>query len=271
MADPNQIIPEFTVSTSRDTPRDDSSQYFNLDNFRNQNLLRSCKFALRMEKHPSILTNYYPNSDLREFTFLCDSIEFPGRSLITTDFNIPGRQKIRTPYKREFNEITLTFYHNTKIPIYKYFTQWLDEVSPNTASNRYFDSIVTNLMLFQFYDTATTSIISGGFGSSRDHVKYPEMMVPIYSAYPVTVSSLPSNWADDGFHKITATFFYERAGNVGSASTLAKGADSLTDLLFGARALDDYLRGEAANELDARARQDFRDNLTPPQPFNFPD
>ena len=269
MADPNEILPEFTVSTTRDAPTFFQSNYFDLDNFRNQNLLRSCKFALRMDRHPGILSDY-SNSDLKQFTFLCDSIEFPGRSLTTTDFNIPGRQKIRTPYKREFNEITMTFYHNTKFPIYQYFTNWLDEISPNTTSNRYFDSIVTNLMLFQFYDTAANTPLSGGFGGSRDHVKYPEMMIPIYDAYPVTVSSLPSNWADDGFHKITATFFYEYTGStLGSSSRFAR-SGSLADLLLGTRALDDYLRGEAADELGSQARTDFFNNLEPPK-INFGD
>ena len=268
MADPNEILPEFTVTATRDTPTVSFiDNYFDLDNFRNRNLLRSCKFALRMDRHPTVLGDY-SNSDLRQFTFLCDSIEFPGRSLATTDFNIPGRQKIRTPYKRDFNEVTMTFYHDTKFPMYKYFTEWMDEISPNSTENRYFDSIVSNVMLFQFYDTSTSSPIAGAFGASRGHVKYPEMMVPLYNAYPVTVASLPSNWADDGFHKITVTFFYEYTATTGGSSRRAR-SDSLLDLLTGVQSLDDYLKTEAITAGN-QAKSNFLSSLEPPK-INFPD
>jgi len=207
MAEPNQIIPdnfdppEVVVTAFRD-------EYYVINEFMNHNLLRSCKFAIRLDRHPNILQNFYKASNLRQFSLLCDSIEFPGRSILTTDFNIPGKQKIRTPYKREFNEITLTFYHNTKFPMYEYFTTWEDEISSNSSRTRYFSDIVTDINLFQFYDT-TSSTFLPELGGSGTHVKYPQMKVTLLNAYPVSVASLPSNWADDGYHKITATFFYE--------------------------------------------------------------
>jgi len=221
MADPNDIIPEIVVTATN------TFNYFDIDNFRNQNLLRSCKFALRMVRHPKILSNYR-GTDLRNFTMLCDSLEFPGRSILTTDFNIPGRQKIRTPYKREFNEVTLTFYHNTKFPIYEYFTAWLDYISLNSSQTRYFDDIVTDIDIFQFYDTTTKfPSLLGNLGGGADHVKYPQMGVKLLSAYPVTLSSLPSNWADDGFHKISATFFYEETEDSSIRSDFRTDLDSL--------------------------------------------
>jgi hypothetical protein len=36
------------------------------------------------------------------------------------------------------------------------------------------------------------------------------MEVSLLNAYPLNFASMPSNWADDGFQKMTATFFYER-------------------------------------------------------------
>jgi hypothetical protein len=208
MAEPKDLIPsDFdpngpTVTTFR-------SNYYDTNYFINQNLLRSCKFAIRIDRHPNALFDYR-GANLRHFTMLCDSVEFPGRSILTTDFNIPGKQKIRTPYKREFNEITLTFYHNTKFPMYEYFMAWLDEISFDSSRTRYFNDIVTNINIFQFYDTTSAASILNGLGGNGDHVKYPQMKVTLLNAYPVSAASLPSNWADDGFHKITATFFYEQ-------------------------------------------------------------
>jgi hypothetical protein len=36
------------------------------------------------------------------------------------------------------------------------------------------------------------------------------MTVKLLNAYPLNFASMPSNWADDGFQKMTVTFFYER-------------------------------------------------------------
>jgi hypothetical protein len=219
MANPNDLIPaDFdptgpTVTTFRENTRE--IIFYDINNFMNQNLLRSCKFAIRINRHPNVLSDYRGN-ELRQFTMLCDAVEFPGRSILTTDFNIPGRQKIRTPYKREFNEITLSFYHNTKFPIYEYFTSWVDSISFDSARTRYFNDIVTDISIFQFYDTTSSatsllSVLGGARGA--DHVKYPQMTVKLLNAYPVSLASLPSNWADDGYHKISATFFYEETEN----------------------------------------------------------
>ena len=34
--------------------------------------------------------------------------------------------------------------------------------------------------------------------------------VRLFNAYPLNFTSMPSTWADDGFQRLTATFFYEK-------------------------------------------------------------
>lgn len=177
------------------------SDLINLDNIANHKLLRSCKFAIHLLRHPASLPEF-ANIPLREFTFLCDSLELPGRSLTATEFTIPGNFKIKTPYRREFNEITLSFYHNVKLPIYDYFTYWIDSASPNISRNSYFDDITIDLDLVQFDDA---------------HSKYE--LVRLIRAYPLSVASLPCNWADDGFHKLQVTMFYEYIQSVNESTS----------------------------------------------------
>lgn len=270
MAELDQIIPQvdglsqITVTAGGTV---DTFNYFNLDNFRNQNLLRSCKFAIRIDRHPNVL-DYYSGTNLREFTVLCDSVEFPGRTITTSDFNIPGRQKVRTPYKRDFNEVTLTFYHNAKFPIYQYYSDWLDEISPNTTSNRYFDDVVNDIRIFQFYDTAAaySTALGGGGGP---HVKYTDMEVKLFNAYPVTVASLPSNWADDGFHKLTVTFAYEYTGMIDAPAKNLRNLGRTLNTNVDGQSLDDYLRTEGIRAGE-KAKSDFLGSIQPPK-INFPD
>ena len=59
----------------------------------NHNLLRSCKFAFRLMRHPKCSS--FQLSKVENFTFLCDAIELPGRSITTLEYLIPGCKKLK--------------------------------------------------------------------------------------------------------------------------------------------------------------------------------
>jgi len=214
--------------------RESQSDLINLNNITNQKLLRSCKFAIHQVRHPVSLPEF-GNIPLREFTFLCDSIELPGRSLATTEFMLPGGFKIKTPYRREFNEVAFSFYHNKLLPVYDYFTFWIDSASPTSSGNRYFDEITVDIDLVQFDDS---------------HFKYEQ--VRLVNAYPLTVASLPCNWADDGFHKVQVTMFYEYIQSV-NESTSAR----IVDRAKNTRLLDGDLT-QVTQELEEISLQSLR-------------
>jgi hypothetical protein len=172
---------------------------YDISRFTNQNLLKSAKFAVRFLTMPSFVVDNA--NDLRKLTYLCDSIEFPGQSLSTTDFRIPGKLKVRAPYMRDINEVTFTFYHSTDMPVYELFNTWIGSISPTTALNSYFDEVVGYISLFQFEDTSTSAIFAGSKAVKN-------MRVNLIDAYPVNLQSMPSNWMDDGFHKLSVSFFF---------------------------------------------------------------
>jgi hypothetical protein len=101
--------------------------------------------------------------------------------------------------------------------LYSYFTNWIQNISPTNTTNAYFNDIVASKMdIVQFDEVAGIR----GFiidlahfnstpvgGASENLRKY--MTVSLKNVYPLSFSSMPSNWADDGFHKMTVTFFYE--------------------------------------------------------------
>jgi hypothetical protein len=43
--------------------------------------------------------------------------------------------------------------------------------------------------------------------------------VRLIRAYPLSVASLPCNWADDGFHKLQVTMFYEYIQSVNDSTS----------------------------------------------------
>lgn len=181
------------------TAREAISATYNLDVFRNQNLIRSAKFAARFLQVPLFVTDNY--EDLRKMVYLCDSVEFPGQTLTAADYRIPGKLKVKVPYLREINEVNFTFYINEQMPIYGLLNNWIYEISPNTAQNRYFDDIVGSAEIIQFEDT--TSLIQL---ASPNALK--NMTVKLVDIYPLSVQSMPANWIDDGFHKVSVSFYF---------------------------------------------------------------
>ena len=172
------------------------SNIYDINRVASQNLLRSCKFAAQFTGLPNFLASFFQR-DFRQLTYLCDSIEFPGQVTTTVDYRIPGTLKIKVPYAREINEVNFSFYFPNDLPLYDIMNTWIKEISPTTNANKYFDNIVGQIILHQFKDTGT-------FGNQIG----TNMKVQLVDAYPLSVQSLPSNWADDGFHKINVSFFF---------------------------------------------------------------
>jgi hypothetical protein len=170
--------------------------------------LKSNRFALKLYNLPTFV-NYLSSDDFKNITFLCDSLEFPGQALTATERRYPGEFRKRIPYLRDANEVTLSFYFSEDIPIYQMFSGWIYGTSPTATTNEYYDNIVCDLHLAQFSEI--DSLLNIGFGGVKDLIRTQSevMRVSLKNAYPINMASLPSNWADDGFHKISVTFAYE--------------------------------------------------------------
>lgn len=189
--DPVTGLEEVTITSIK------SDVNYNVNKMLSLNLLKSSKFTVRFNRLPSFFD--IDSGDLKQLSLLCDSVEFPGQTIAATDYRIPGKLKVKVPFAREINEISFTFYMDAKAPVYSLFYNWITNISYTNSINRYFDEIVGQLSLIQFEDV----------GSS--YARYdltPYMKVNLIDAYPLTLQSLPANWADDGFHKVNVSFFF---------------------------------------------------------------
>lgn len=215
MAEPNQPATDKSLQDTGTLER----PYYDPNKLLGFNLLKSSKFAAVFKTLPSAAAEpefKLGNVNIREFSFLCDSIEFPGQNLDTTEYRIPGQYKRKVPYQRNLNEVSMTFYHNDDIPLYEIFTKWITGISPSNTENYYFDEITCEIDLIQFLDTnGSRGFFSGFFEDQKTDAQLPKpakkyMTVRLKSAYPLNFASLPSNWADDGFQKINVSFFFEK-------------------------------------------------------------
>lgn len=218
-----------------------------LQAFMRQDFLKSSQFMFMMPNLPfdvGLLTGKNP----RGFSMFCESVEFPGKNVQATDYKIAGYNRIRVPYSREYPEVTLTFIHNIDVPVYDIFSYWVDFISNEFTSvnNRYFNEIVTDFTLLQYSefpdapyqrfgglssilnsidkinrnlldsnrlfkvtDIAQQFINNLTNVSGLNYSKQPYYLVSFKDAYPLSFASMPSNWSDEGFHRLSVTFTYE--------------------------------------------------------------
>lgn len=228
-------LEEFTVTAYKTDP---------LQQFMRQDFLKSSQFMLLMP-----LTPVTDAEEARNFSLFCESVEFPGKTVQTTDYKIPGYDRLKIPYSREYPDVTMTFIHNHQTPVYEILSSWMDYASGiNTGTdNRYYDEVVSDITLIQFSESFDLNKKFGGLSnilnsidklnrkfldstklfnitdigqtfanrvndvtdsSSLKRKKYYD--IKFRNAYPISVSNIPSNWGDEGFFRVSATFTYEK-------------------------------------------------------------
>jgi len=241
-------LEEITVSGTRpkSTSTSTTSSVASLQKFMGQDFLRSSQFLFMLPVAPSFLGG---DAYTRGLSYLCESVEFPGSVVQTKDYKIPGTNRIRVPYSRDLNEVTMTFLHNVDVPVYMFFNNWIENAfggANPTTDNLYFDECVADMQLLQFTDVQKNTKSLGGLTSLLndvnllnskfldssnlfnttsvaqkfvnkinsaqgfgDSVRDKYYTIRFKNAYPVSVANMSSNWSDDGFHRVTVNWAYE--------------------------------------------------------------
>jgi hypothetical protein len=221
-----------------------------LQKFMGQDFLRSSQFLFMLPIYPAFIdTPASLGVQSRALSYLCEAVEFPGSVAQVTDYKIPGTNKIRVPYSRDLNEITMTFIHSVETPVYRFFYNWIESAFGRdnpTTENLYFDECTADMQLLQFTDVQRNTKSLGGLTSLLndvnllnskfldssnlfnatsvaqkfvnkinsaqgfgDSVRDKYYTINFKNAYPVSVANMPSNWSDDGFHRVTVNWAYE--------------------------------------------------------------
>jgi hypothetical protein len=158
----------------------------------------------------------------RYLALQCESAELPGKSLQTADVKIYG-PTFKVPYQTQYQETTLTFLCTNDFYERKLFDAWLESIHPSDTNNMRFpkgtgkgDGYMVDLKVVQ-YDDFIKQIYA----------------VQMIDAFPVGIASQPLNWGEDGFHRLSVQFAYQKY------KTIAQGSYNLADAatsLFGSAA-----------------------------------
>lgn len=127
----------------------------------------------------------------------CESAELPGKTLVTADAKVYG-PTYKVPYQTQYNETTLTFVCTNDFYERKLFDRWMESIMPTDTNNLRFAKgdetrYMTNFQVIQ-YDDFVKQIYA----------------VEMIDAFPIGVSSQPLSWSEDGFHRVSVQFTYQR-------------------------------------------------------------
>lgn len=135
---------------------------------------------------------------LQDLTFLCENAELPGRSFQTLDARTGAGPQYKTPYLTVYPDVTLTFVCRDFMSEKLFFDDWMEYINPSqTFDYAWRNEYVASIDVFQYTPE------NMGNASGR-----PSYQLTLYEAYPVTVTPLPLNWADDGVHRLSIQFVY---------------------------------------------------------------
>lgn len=151
----------------------------------------------------------------RYLALQCESAELPGKTLQTAEVKIYG-PTFKVPYQTAYNDTTLTFICTNEFYERKLFDRWLEAIMPPDTNNlRYAKDeasrYMTNIKIIQ-YDELIKNIYS----------------VELIDAFPIGIAAQPLSWAEEGFHRLSVQFAYQRYRVIYNGGyDLAKAAGSI--------------------------------------------
>ena len=198
---------------------------FNVDKFRShfsnhEDFAKSSRFEVRIAAPPGApdLTTFA--NDLR---FQCESSELPGYTINTIDNRIYG---VPNPVAStaSFSDITMTFICAGDLWEKRFFDRWMDIIIPiNNYNPKYKDDYASpKITINQYSDIAQEGSDSNRIEpTAASQLRYSAIL---HGAFPISISPLGLNWADDQFLKLSVTFKYEywTQGKVSAGSGISR-------------------------------------------------
>ena len=138
------------------------------------------------------------NSSLSRYLALqCETAELPGRTTATADVKIYG-PTFKVPYQTQYTDTSLTFLCTNDFYERKLFDRWMECIHPSDTNNLRFPKgspsrYLTNIKIIQ-YDEFIKKIFA----------------VELIDAFPIGIAPQALNWGEEGFHRLSIQFAYQR-------------------------------------------------------------
>lgn len=163
-------------------------------------LAKSARFAVRIMPARFHLVRGY-NEFLRDFTYLCETAEMPGRGFMSLDVRYYGPNQ-KLPFQSQYEDITMTFLCRSESYERQFFDDWMEIINPsNTFDFNYRSDYETTIEIIQLAEFAAS-----------ENANYPKetYRITLYNAYPTLVNPQPMTWADDQVQRLAVTFTYHK-------------------------------------------------------------
>jgi len=133
----------------------------------------------------------------RYLALQCETAELPGRTIQAQDVKIYG-PTFKVPFQTQFEPTTLTFICTNEFYERKLFDNWLNCIMPLDTNNLRYSKgtetrYLTNIKIVQ-YDDFIKQIYA----------------VELMDAFPIGVATQPLSWGEDGFHRVSIQFAYQK-------------------------------------------------------------
>jgi len=137
------------------------------------------------------------NSTISRYLALqCETAELPGRTLMTQEAKVYG-PTYKVPYQSQYNEMTLTFLCTNEFWERKLFDRWIEAINPSDTNNLRYpkgpQTYMTPIKVIQ-YDDFIKQIYA----------------VELVDAFPIGISAQQLSWSEDGFHRLSVQFAYQK-------------------------------------------------------------
>ena len=137
------------------------------------------------------------SSTSRYLALQCESAELPGRTTATADVKIYG-PTFKVPYQTQYGDTSLTFLCTNDFYERKLFERWMECIHPSDTNNVRFPKgsnsrYLTNIKIIQ-YDEFIRKIFA----------------VELLDAFPIGIAPQALSWGEEGFHRLTIQFAYQK-------------------------------------------------------------
>lgn len=162
-------------------------------------LAKSARFAVRINPAQAHLSFGY-GQFLRDFTYLCEAAEMPGRGFQSLDVRYYGPNQ-KLPFQSQYEDITMTFLCRSESFERQFFDDWMEIINP------------TNSFDFSYrseYQTTIEVIQLAEYGAAAARYPKETYKITLFNAYPTLVNPQPMTWADDQVQRLGVTFTYHK-------------------------------------------------------------
>lgn len=170
---------------------------------------KMCRFAVRIVPQGSgqngqghFLNSFGKSNVLNDLTYLCESVNFPGRGFDFMEARYYG-PPLYLPYNSKYsNEMTLTMLTRADAPERMLFDDWLEFINPtNTFDFNYASDYYCLIQIFQLKEIPS---------ANENPPTAPEAayMWELRQAWPISVGEQAVTWADNDVLRLQVTFTY---------------------------------------------------------------